>query len=139
MFHRGVPVMSTERHSTRDGVSHYWLQEWVDLIHRQERIRFPLIDARQSIRSCKRDHARQEGVEGSAQAIHIRTTTRSPAKLFRRPVVERTLLSRDVCIQVIDPPEVNEPRWSSRTSKLRDDVGRFDETMHQLRMLSMQV
>src|SRR5258708_20750453 len=121
-----------------DGAGYYF-HGWHELIHWQERIRFPRAYLRQSIRSCSWDRTGQEGVEDGTKGINIRTTTRSPVILFRCAKVEHTLLSGGVCAQVRDTTEITELRSSVRTSICRDDPGQFDVTMDQRRMLSMQV
>src|SRR5438876_4727047 len=132
------PVMSTYRQSTMDGAG-YYIVGWRELTQLQERIRFSRAYARQSFRSCNRDRTSQEGVEDSAKGIDIRTTTRFPAKLFRRSKVERLLLSGRIGDQVRNTTEVNELRRSRHSSNWHDDVGRFDVTMDQMRMLPMQI
>src|SRR5260221_6687099 len=138
LLNGGEPVVSIYRQSTIDGAGYYF-HGWHELVHWQERIRFSRAYSCQSIRSCRWDRTGQESVEDGTKSINIRTTTRSPVILFRCAKVEHTLLSGGVCAQVLDTTEINELRRSGCTSIWRDDIGQFDVTMDQRRMLSMQV
>ena len=122
-----------------DGTGYFCVNEWHDLMHRQERIRFLFAYTSQSIRSCSRDSTGQKSVEGGTEAIDIRTTTRFLAILFGRSIIEHTLLSGGVCVHVLDTTKINESRRGKGVGLWRHDVGRFDITMNQVRMLAMQV